>query len=618
MNPTALIDAHQAAAQAAADALWAIDALRVDSHARGDRQAGELASGHFALGGIWLRAGHGPVREAWLAQLRQHAPGLHRLPLQIDDAALLGGIDLGATLQTHRLQWQAGVLSQAHQSWLLLPMAERAPRALIARLTQTLDQRQVHTAQGNTLPCHCAVIALDEADPDEAGLHHSLTQRLALWVDLRAISMAAFDDAPYALRTEHDIAQASDRLASVQANEADLLQLFQVADSIGVADTRALLFAWRIARIRAALAGRQSVTTDDLQRAVQAVLLPRATRMPSAETAPEDEQPQDSPPEPTDPPSHDAPPEDEPPTDAAHQDTPPDDMLLAAALAHLPPHLLDQLVTQNTGPKKANAQGQSGQVQRHWQRGRPLPSRPGKPGAQARMDVLATLRHAAPRQRLRQAPVPSKGAQAPARVQLRTEDFHTKRYAQHSPSCLILALDASGSAAMQRLAQAKGAVQLLLSQSYARRDSVCVIGFRGARAECLLAPTRSLVRAKRALARLPGGGGTPLASALQLSLVQALRLQREGQTPMLVVLSDGRANVTLAGLGGRQQAQQEAEQLAKHWAQTGFAALWIDTAPQPEPLAQALATDMRARYLPMPHVQAQRLAAALQREQSLG
>jgi magnesium chelatase subunit D len=612
MNPTALLDAHHAAAQAAADALWAIDALRVDSHARGD--GGATA---FSLGGIWLRAGHGPVREAWLAQLRQHAPGLHRLPLQIDDAALLGGIDLGATLQTSRLQWQAGVLSQAHQSWLLLPMAERAPRALVARLTQTLDQRQVHTAQGNTLPCHCAVIALDEADPDEAGVHHSLTQRLGLWVDIRAISMAAFDDAPYTLLPEHAIAQASQRLAAVQADDADLLPLFQVADAIGVTDTRALLFAWRIARIGAALAGRQAVTNDDLQRAVQTVLLPRATRMPSAETAPEDEAPPE-PPQDTPPDPDDTPPEDEPPTDAAGHDTPPDDMLLAAALANLPPHLLDQLVTQNTDPKKANAQGQSGQMQRHWQRGRPLPSRPGKPGAQARMDVLATLRHAAPRQRLRQAPAPSNGGQPPARVQLRTEDFHTKRYAQHSPSCLILALDASGSAAMQRLAQAKGAVQLLLSQSYARRDSVCVIGFRGARAECLLAPTRSLVRAKRALARLPGGGGTPLASALQLSLVHALRLQREGQTPMLVVLSDGRANVTLAGLGGRQQAQQEAEQLAKHWAQTGFAALWIDTAPQPEPLAQALATDMRARYLPMPHVQAQRLAAALQREQTLG
>jgi magnesium chelatase subunit D len=224
---------------------------------------------------------------------------------------------------------------------------------------------------------------------------------------------------------------------------------------------------------------------------------------------------------------------------------------------------------------------------------------------------LATLRHAAPRQRLRSRPLHS---DAQGRVLLRAEDFHAKRYQQHSPTCLILALDASGSAAVHRLAQAKGAVELLLAQSYARRDSVCVIGFRGARAECLLPPTRSLVRAKRALAGLPGGGGTPVASALRLALEQAQHLKREGQTPLLVVLSDGRANVTLQGLGGRQQAQTEAQAMAQRWAQTGHASLWIDTAPQPEPLAQALARTMDGRYLPMPHVQSKRLAAAMDLE----
>ena len=88
---------------------------------------------------------------------------------------------------------------------------------------------------------------------------------------------------------------------------------------------------------------------------------------------------------------------------------------------------------------------------------------------------------------------------------------------------------------------------------------------------------------------------------------------------MLVVLSDGRANVTLQGLGGRQQAQTEAQAMAQRWAQTGHAALWIATAPQPEALAQALAHTLQGRYLPMPHVQSQRLAAAMELErQALG
>jgi magnesium chelatase subunit D len=197
-------------------------------------------------------------------------------------------------------------------------------------------------------------------------------------------------------------------------------------------------------------------------------------------------------------------------------------------------------------------------------------------------------------------------------VRIRAEDFHLHRYQQHTPSCLILALDASGSAALHRLAEAKGAVQLLLEQSYARRDSVCVIAFRGPGAQLLLPMTRSLVRARRALTGLPGGGGTPLASALRLAHEQAAQLQRQGITPILVVLSDGRANVTLQGLGGRVQAQDEARHWACAWQQTGHPGLWIDTAPQAEVQAQELARILGARYLPMPRLQSQRLAQALQ------
>jgi magnesium chelatase subunit D len=167
------------------------------------------------------------------------------------------------------------------------------------------------------------------------------------------------------------------------------------------------------------------------------------------------------------------------------------------------------------------------------------------------LHVLATLRAAAPKQKLR-------GAKAQGRIAIRAEDFHVHRYQQHSSSCLILALDASGSAALQRLAEAKGAVELLLQQSYARRDSVCIVAFRGAHAQLLLPMTRSLVRAKRAMTGLPGGGGTPLALALKMACEQAAQLHRQGVTPILVVLSDGRANVTLQGLGGRAQAQADA------------------------------------------------------------
>jgi magnesium chelatase subunit D len=174
-----------------------------------------------------------------------------------------------------------------------------------------------------------------------------------------------------------------------------------------------------------------------------------------------------------------------------------------------------------------------------------------------------------------------------------------------------LALDASGSAALQRLAEAKGAVELLLQQSYARRDSVCIVAFKGAQAQLLLPATRSLVRAKRAMTGLPGGGGTPLALALKMACEQATQLQRQGVTPILVVLSDGRANVNLQGLGGRAQAQADALQWAAQWRQTGHRALWIDTSLQPDAQVQNLAHIMGGSYMPMPQVHAQRMASAM-------
>jgi len=78
---------------------------------------------------------------------------------------------------------------------------------------------------------------------------------------------------------------------------------------------------------------------------------------------------------------------------------------------------------------------------------------------------------------------------------------------------------------MSRLAEAKGAVELLLSEAYSRRDHVSLISFRGDTAEILLPPTRSLVQTKKRLAALPGGGGTPLASGL----VEALKMAHQAR-----------------------------------------------------------------------------------------
>ena len=127
----------------------------------------------------------------------------------------------------------------------------------------------------------------------------------------------------------------------------------------------------------------------------------------------------------------------------------------------------------------------------------------------------------------------------------------------------------------------------------------------------LLPPTRSLARAKRSLAGLPGGGGTPLASALQAAQDLATQIARTGDTPVVVLLTDGRANIARDGTPGRSKASEDALQAARAFAADSLSCLLIDTSPQPQATAQALAQAMRAHYVPLPHADAQGLSAAV-------
>ncbi|MCL6606526.1 MAG: VWA domain-containing protein [Geminicoccaceae bacterium] len=228
----------------------------------------------------------------------------------------------------------------------------------------------------------------------------------------------------------------------------------------------------------------------------------------------------------------------------------------------------------------------------------------------SRPALLATLRSAAPWQTLRRRAGPAGGTR---RILIRPEDLHVERRVRPVRSTTLFLVDASGSTALHRLAEAKGAVELLLAECYVRRDRVALLAFRGKGPEVLLPPTRSLARARRELSALPGGGGTPLAAALDAGLALALALRRREEVPIAVLLTDGRANIARDGTPGRERGEADALAAARAWKARGLAALVIDTSPRPEPRARALAEAMGARYLALPRADAHGLAAAVRR-----
>jgi len=594
------------------DAMTSLQLLQIDSH---------------GWGGIWLRAPFGPVRELWLRHLSETGLNIVKLPGNIDVERLLGGIDLSRTLQSGLLQMQTGLLQQADLGLVCISMAERFTPALIAPMTQAMDTQSLPPLKINhaesSVRTQFGVVALDESMADDPPMSPALAERLGLWFDLQDIAPSDVSDVSLNTHTDNNaldvmgiqitpdaLARMKQSLPHIQWTDEQVLAVCSTAQGLGIDSLRVPTLALRVACCHAALHARSHIEDEDLAFAARRVLAPRATQLPAPAENALDTEPQNS--------SDPSPEEDTSTTDTSKEDTNTQDeasldlpssenlqeMMIAAALASLPPDVLVGLLTK-PGRNLGNTSGRSGQFRSGTQRGRPLPPRAGRPGGHARLHILSTLRAAAPKQRLR-------GNTQQGRVAIRSEDFHVHRYQQHSASCLILALDASGSAALQRLAEAKGAVELLLQQSYARRDSVCIVSFKGAKAQLLLPMTRSLVRAKRAMMGLPGGGGTPLALALKMACEQATQLQRQGVTPILVVLSDGRANVNLQGLGGRAQAQADAQQWAAQWRQTGHRCLWIDTSLQPDTQVQNMAQTMGGSYLPMPQVQAQRMASAME------
>ena len=576
------------------------------------------------LGGLHLRAGAGGVRDRWLAGLKTLLPAhepLRRMPGHIADDRLLGGLDLSATLASGKPVAQRGLLAEAHGGVVLVPMAERLSAAHAGRLAGVLDNAEVgfeRDGLSTRWPARVGVVAMDEGGEDDAVLPAALRDRLALHADLRGSGLRDLGELE---GSAAQVLAARALLPQVQVPDRLLQALCGTALQLGVQALRASQHAVRATRAAAALAGRAEATDDDAMLAARLVLAPLATRLPTplenaTDAAGAVDKPQPDEPKTTPPPE---PPSDQTPIPADDRSEKPElqtleDRIVEATVATLPPGLLAALQHQVA----ASQAGRVGALSASPRSGRPVGTRAGTPRGGARLNLVETLRAAAPWQTLRRgAAAEQRKLQAQGRTEARlihvqADDLRITRLQQRAATATIFVLDASGSSALHRLGEAKGAVNLLLADCYVRRDQVAVIAFRGRSAELLLPPTRSLVRAKRSLAALPGGGGTPLALGLEAALRLAAVVRRSGATPVVVLLTDGRANITRSGETGRAQADADAVAMARQLRAARLTALVVDTSPQPAMAAQRLAAEMAATYRTLPYAGAAALSAAVQ------
>lgn len=555
---------------------------------------------------LLIKAHAGPVREAFMQRLEDVVSRavFHKMPVGIDEQRLIGGLDLSATLSSGKRVASKGLLAECDNQMLVIPMANIIEDDVIAQVTAAIDNGHVKVEREGmsaTDITQFGLVVFDESDEDEQPLSETLKDRIVFHLDLSTISYRVLN---------HDFEMKFPDVANTAFCDSKTLEeICSVALSFGLTSIRPTQQVVRVAILNARLHGRTKVIQDDVVTAIRLSLLNRAKQLPQAPQSPEEmeEEAQNTEPEASENPP-DAPDENhcESDNNTKNLDEPLEDLNIESLASQLPDGLLEQLSSSLKLKSKTSSQGRKGKQKYGSKRGKPVASKRGELRSGKSLDVMATLRAAAPWQKIRAAD--SGRGEA---IHVRPQDFHIRRYKQNTETSTIFLVDASGSTALNRLGEAKGAVESLLAEGYARRDHVGLIAFRKRQAETLLSPTRSLVRAKKSLASLPGGGGTPLASGLQMAYLMASEEIKKGRATSLVIMTDGSANVALDGTGGRAKAMEDALSVCNLFVGAGLSCLVIDVSRLPNPKAKTLSEKLAANYIPMPFVSSRNLSDAV-------
>ncbi|MCS6988290.1 MAG: magnesium chelatase ATPase subunit D [Chloroherpetonaceae bacterium] len=575
-----------------------------------------------SLGGVLIPAtvgsGKSTLARAFARILPEGTPFVE-LPLNVTEDRLLGGLDLEVALATGKRVIEKGLLAKAHNGVLYVDSFNLLDSASEAHLIDAMSRGQVLVERDGASEAHDArFILVGTYNPAEGDVRKGLLDRIGLIAPFEPtddekfraevvrrvdLKREADEDGDALLRGL--ILQAREALPRVEIRDEEISGLVQTALALGVEGNRADVFAVKAALASAALAGRLDVDEDDLKLAARLVLLPRATRIPEREETERRPPP---------------PPAESPPSssqnDSAHnsnessQEQTPDqieELLLDAIEAELPENLMN-LASSAKRRSKAGSRGEA----LNLRRGRYVRAEPGSL-RKGKLALVPTLIQAAPFQRLRQT-----SSRRSSPLVISKDDIRIKRFRDKAGTLFIFIVDASGSMALNRMQQAKGAVAKLLQEAYVHRDQVALIAFRGKRAETLLPPSQSVDRAKRALDVLPTGGGTPLASAMLLGLETAKQMRAKGiSQTMLVFITDGRGNVALApsetDASDKQKIAMEISALAQTIRAEGIDSVVIDTQTGylSRGEAKRLAEQLGGRYVYLPNAKAEQIASAV-------
>jgi magnesium chelatase subunit D len=528
--------------------------------------------------------------------VQQRAPFVN-LPIGATEERILGSLDLEAVLVQKKKKFQPGLLASVHQGILYIDEVNLLPDHLVDLLldVSAMGENRIER-EGLSITHPSRFTLVGTMNPEEGQLRPQFLDRFALMVHVDAPSdieertevvrrRIAFENDRLAFfrQWENAEAQLQQRLISARAllplvtlSDHLLSLISQLCIAVNVKSLRADIVIYKTAVTLAALDQRKEVTEPDIREAAELALAHRSKNKPqqAAQQSSKKDQSKQEPQQPTQPEKNtrEAPeqpqtpeqadwqpekknstqqtsfenaeednqqgenektnapsqqPDQHRPTEDQSTEDIPDEMFeaTAGALPRLQDLIGDKTDSLLTGKRSLSDNTNRGAYIR------PMPVTQHSDIAVDATVIQALMRN-------------------PEELDITIADLRQKKRAGKTGNLIVFVVDASGSmAARKRMEAVKGTVLNLLTEAYEKRDTVAVISFRGVEAQVMLQATQSTAMAEEAMRLLPTGGRTPLPHALNLAieLLQTFGSGLKTRRPVVVLLTDGKANVSLPG-----------------------------------------------------------------------